>query len=253
MHTETAVLMSTLAPGFTSIAQAAHTSTRAKTTIIAGVVGGVGGLALLLMLGIFFCVRRRRRKHAEPLDWEAVYTAGIFHSPRGPRSPPKRQGTSDTLTPAASPGASETSHRSQYARAQAASPTGSARTNISRLLIVATSPRSEESYHTAEDDPFADPLAMARMRPQLPAPSPTIRVSDATLVDPNTRLSTFKHLDAPGHAPEPGTMPHNPLLMPPPALTPMGGRTNRLSHGSLDDNLPSPAGSVGSVNTGCAI
>ncbi|GJE89720.1 hypothetical protein PsYK624_058260 [Phanerochaete sordida] len=211
------------------------------------------------MLIFFFCVRRRRRQHAEPLDWEAVQTAGIFHgvlrTPRTPKTPPTPSSTGHGR--AASPEMSQQSHTSQYAlapaaRGQVTSPTGSARTTISPLLIVATSPRSETSYHTAEDaDPFADPLAMARMRPPLPAASPTIRVSDTTLVDPNTRLSAFKNL---GGEPKYGyeaKIPHDSLLLPPPALAPTtGGRSNRLSHGSLEETLPSPNGSV---DTGCAI
>ena len=238
-----------------------RSSNATRTAIIGGVVGGVGGLILFVMLGLFLCVRWRRRQHAEPLGWETVHTSGLLRpatraprTPRTPNSPHTSNDVHSATSRAPSPQVSQVSHVSQYAivtHANMTSPTrslsGSARTNISPLLMVQTSPRSEESYHTAEDgdgaDPFADPVAMARMRPRMPAASPTIRMSDTTLVDSNSLVNAFKNIDGQGIVSD-SKQPQDPLLMPPPALTPLGSRVNRLSHSSLGESLPSPVGSV---------
>ena len=233
-----------------------------KTAILAGVIGGLGGLILFIMLGFFLCVRWRRRQHAQPLDWEAVRTSGLFRSISGPpRTPCSARSfrsirSARTATPGpTSPQMSQISHttsqsHSQYATApnSATSPIrnggqpGTARTNISPLLMVQTPPRSEESYHghDGEYDPFADPLAMARMRPRLSDMSPTIRVSDTTLVDqawgPGKGMPSKNDGLAGGPASQPVRGSHNELLMPPPSLSPMTGRSNRLSN----DSLPPP-------------
>ncbi|EKM61703.1 uncharacterized protein PHACADRAFT_190883 [Phanerochaete carnosa HHB-10118-sp] len=238
------------------IVAASHTT---KTAIIAGVVGGLGGLMLFITLGLFLYVRKRRRQHAKPFYFESVPAAGFYYSatptPRTPNGPHTPSSAYFMTARSPSPPASQTSHTSQYATVARANTMStmrspSMRANISPLLIVQTSPRSEESYHTAEEpDPFAGPHAMAQMRPRIPAVSPTIRVSDTTLVDPNSRLSVIKNLDGPGSTAE-TKLPQDPLLMPPPALAPAESRMNRLSHGSFEGDLPSPASSV---DAGCAI
>ena len=215
---------------------------------MASVVGGVGGLILVVMLGLFFCVRRRRRRHAKAkmIDWQYVRTT-VFRSPTNPDVPrtPRSNHSVHSNSPL-SPSLSQMTHTSsQYATAQenAYSPTrpGTARTNISPLLIVQSPPKSEESYHghDEEHDPFADPLAMARMRPRMADMSPTIRVSDSTLVD-----QAWAAKGLPQKAGGAAGLSHNAfredpdeLLMPPPPLNPVQGRPNRLSNDSLQPGL----------------
>lgn len=201
----------------------------------------------MVMLGFFLCVRWRRRQHATPLNWESVRTSALFRSASGPRTPKSfRSARTETPGPLSPPMSqmSHTTSQSQYATApnSATSPTrnglGTARTNISPLLMVQTPPRSEESYHGHDEeyDPFADPLAMARLRPQLSDMSPTIRVSDTTLVDQAWAakgLASKMDGSVGGLAAKTIHEDHDELLLAPPSLNPMAGRTNRLSNDSL--------------------
>jgi hypothetical protein len=278
-------------------------STGPKAAIIGGIVGGLGGLVLFIILVYFLCVRRRRRQqHARPLDWERVNSSLLFHAHPGgaiPASP-----SSATLSVVDAPLPMSEAPHAQHATVRmsthvrpletsgiAAAATYSVGANakttaVSPLLMVhATSPLSEESFHTAEDgdagggDPFADPAALARMRPRVLNASPTIRVSDATFVDEATRMPGWRSVagrDGGGGGGggvvdsvyggvehvydgiENGENSDRPkvqtagtegnlLLMPASALGPLAGKQKRLSHGSEESTPASPTASSENV------
>ncbi|KIP03827.1 hypothetical protein PHLGIDRAFT_31628 [Phlebiopsis gigantea 11061_1 CR5-6] len=248
--TANTALSSNASTTVSSAALAQHSNANGtRTAIIAGAVGGVGGVILLVMFGLFFCVRRRRRKHAKAkmIDWQSVRPS-VLRSPSNspiPRTPKSSSHSIHSNSPL-SPSLSQMTHSSsQYATAQenTYSPTrlGTARTNISPLLIVQSPSKSEESYHGHDEeyDPFADSLSMARMRPQIAAASPTIRVSDATLVDQAWAAKGLAQKTGGAAGLSNGAFRESPdeLLMPPPPLNPVHGRPNRLSNDSLQPGL----------------
>lgn len=227
-------------------------------------VGGLGGAILLAALAFFLCMRRRRRA---AIKFDSVRPS-MFIRPRTPTTPrtPKSPKTPRSITK------SEMS-MSQYAHDMPLSPTstsghshghghglGRRTTNISPKLIVQVDAPpvvgSAHSYYLNQeegsDDPFADPLAVARARPRarLSDLSPTIRVSDATLVGEPRVLpgeSGLKHSVTAGSGlktqagvqmeqrapPSQEINVPTAFLTPPPALSPLTGKTNRLSNQSV--------------------
>lgn len=222
---------------------------------------------------------RRRRAAGAAMDWESVRGSAYMHSNAGgagaivnpPRTPSSSRSTRSRSNSTRTVPSPHTPQMAQYAVASGMlSPTrpSTAHSNISpRLMIQTAGHGSLESipYEMVDsDDPFADPVAVARRRPIARASlSPTIRTSDMTLVEGGARGSLWqgsaagsidfgKGTSALKNVPEysPVDAParnSNPFLDPAPALMPAHlAAGNRLSNAS---SQPPPSPSSDAVST----
>lgn len=249
--------------------EASALSSNHKNTIIAGAVGGAVGLVLFALVGAFLFVRWRRSKRGQPVDWESVRGSMLFRSGRNsssasvPRTPRSARSQRTTL---GSPRTPEMAYaQAQYASAMpaaATTPTTGTRPDVSvspRLVIHSpTGARSLEStmggsmLDDVHEDPFADPAAIARVRPAHRSTTPTIRESATTLVDVSGGEggSLFKQgqLGVVNESEDVTHVVDDPFLDPPPALfkSPMG-QINRLSSVSSQLQPPSPTSETASL------
>lgn len=179
-------------------------------------------MVLLALLGIFLCIRRRRRGRSSVVDWESVRASNLYPAPDDGADSPESPRIASPMP--------SMPQMVEYSSNPVLSPIARAENNVSPRLMVHTSPRSVHSYMFEDDDgadPFADPHAFARDYPRF-SPSPTIRPSEDPFVDQSSSASVGRSLlESPDL-----------FLQPAPPMVPGTGETNRLSVASSNASQP---------------
>jgi hypothetical protein len=205
-------------------------------------VGGSIGVVILSVLAALLFLRWRRRRGVASTDWESVHASTFAHDTSG--------GSGSARTVPRSPSAPEMSQRNgdtvQYAMNmhRPDSPTGfstmTAHADVSPRLMVSV-PEStlglQGDLHF-DNDPFADPVAVARVRPARRSITPTIRESDTTLVDQTFRRSSNRGSGLATVKERSVLAEFDPFRDPAPQLYVSTTGRNRLSN--ISDQPPSP-------------